>query len=146
MALDAATLTTALQTVRDPHTGQDFVSTKALKNLQIDGAEVAFEVVLGYPAKSLIPGLRQQLIAAAKTVPGVGNVRRLIVRRPSGEALVEIPLTAGVGIAALLTLLAPVLAALAAMAALVTQFRVEIERDPRRVERPREPRDDDLGR
>ncbi len=74
MALDAATLTTALQTVRDPHTGQDFVSTKALKNLQIDGADVAFEVVLGYPAKSLIPGLRQQLIAAAKTVPGVGNV------------------------------------------------------------------------
>ena len=74
MALDAATLTTALQTVRDPHTGQDFVSTKALKNLQIDGADVAFEVVLGYPAKSLIPGLRQQLIAAAKTVSGVGNV------------------------------------------------------------------------
>ena len=74
MALDAATLTTALQTVRDPHTGQDFVSTKALKNLQIEGTDVAFEVVLGYPAKSLIPGLRQQLIAAAKTVPGVGNV------------------------------------------------------------------------
>ena len=74
MALDAATLTTALQTVRDPHTGQDFVSTKALKNLQIEGTDVAFEVVLGYPAKSLIPGLRQQFIAAAKTVPGVGNV------------------------------------------------------------------------
>lgn len=86
------------------------------------------------------------LVEKIKDLIREGNVRRLIVRRPSGEALVEIPLTAGVGIAALLTLLAPVLAALAAMAALVTQFRVEIERDPRRVERPREPRDDDLGR
>jgi hypothetical protein len=54
----------------------------------------------------------------------------VVVRRPSGEALVEIPLTAGVGIAGLLTLMAPVLAALGAMAALIADFRVQIERDP----------------
>jgi hypothetical protein len=69
------------------------------------------------------------LVDKVKDLIREGNVRRLIVRRPSGEALVEIPLTAGVGVAALLTLLAPVLAALAAMAALIAQFRVEIQRD-----------------
>ncbi len=69
------------------------------------------------------------LVDKVKDLIREGNVRRIIVRRSSGEALVEIPLTAGVGVAALLTLLAPVLAALAAIAALVAQFRVEIERD-----------------
>lgn len=69
------------------------------------------------------------LVDKVKDLIREGNVRRIIVRRSSGEALMEIPLTAGVGVAALLTLLAPVLAALAAIAALVAQFRVEIERD-----------------
>ena len=64
----------ALQTVVDPNTGKDFVTTKALKNLQVSGDEVSFDVELGYPAKSQIPALRRALIAAAKTVPGVDNV------------------------------------------------------------------------
>ena len=69
------------------------------------------------------------LVEKVKALIQEGNVRRLVVRRPSGEALVEIPLTAGVGIAGLLTLMAPVLAALGAMAALLADFRVQIERD-----------------
>ena len=74
MALNEQALLAALQTVVDPNTGQDFVSTKALKNLQITGDEVAFEVTLGYPAKSQMPELRRLLIAAARSVTGVGNV------------------------------------------------------------------------
>ena len=64
----------ALQTVTDPNTGKDFISTKALKNLQVHGGEVSFDVELGYPAKSQFPALRSALVAAAKTVPGVDNV------------------------------------------------------------------------
>jgi ATP-binding protein involved in chromosome partitioning len=64
----------ALQTVIDPNTGKDFVSTKALKNLQVHGGEVSFDVELGYPAKSQFPALRSALVAAAKTVAGVDNV------------------------------------------------------------------------
>ena len=64
----------ALQTVVDPNTGRDFVSTKALKNLQINDGDVSFDVELGYPAKSQIAGLRKALIAAARTVAGVENV------------------------------------------------------------------------
>ena len=67
-------LLTALQTVIDPNTGKDFVSSKALKNLTIDGASVSFEIELGYPAKSQIGEFRAALIAAAKTVAGVDNV------------------------------------------------------------------------
>ena len=64
----------ALQTVVDPNTGKDLVSTKQVKNLGVEGGDVSFDVELGYPAKSQIPALRQALIAAAKGVPGVSNV------------------------------------------------------------------------
>ncbi len=67
-------LLAALQAVVDPNTGKDFVSTKALKNLQITDGDVSFDVVLGYPAKSQMPALRKALVAAAKGVAGVGNV------------------------------------------------------------------------
>ena len=67
-------LLAALAAVRDPNTGQDFVSTKAIRNLQVNGGDVAFDVELGYPAKSQVPALRQALVAAARGVPGVANV------------------------------------------------------------------------
>ncbi len=71
----------ALQTVIDPNTGKDFVSTKALKNLSVADGEVSFDVELGYPAKSQIPGLRRALVAAAKGVAGVNNVSANIVSK-----------------------------------------------------------------
>ncbi len=64
----------ALSAVIDPNTGKDFVSTKALKNLTVEGGDVAFDVELGYPAQSQIAGFRKALIAAAKSVLGVDNV------------------------------------------------------------------------
>lgn len=74
MTVDQQALLQALQTVQDPNTGKDFVSTKALKNLQVHDGDVSFDVELGYPAKSQLPGLRKALIAAAKGVAGVENV------------------------------------------------------------------------
>jgi ATP-binding protein involved in chromosome partitioning len=64
----------ALKNVVDPNTGKDFVSTKAIRNLQLTGDDVSFDVELGYPAKSQLPALRKSLIAGAKSVAGVGNV------------------------------------------------------------------------
>lgn len=64
----------ALKAVIDPNTGKDFVSTKSVKNLTVSEGDVAFDVELGYPAKSQIPGFRKALIAAAKGVAGVDNV------------------------------------------------------------------------
>ena len=67
-------LQAALATVIDPNTGKDFVSTRALKNLQLSGSDVSFDVELGYPAKSQVAALRRMLVAAARTVSGVDNV------------------------------------------------------------------------
>jgi ATP-binding protein involved in chromosome partitioning len=74
MAVTQEALANAIRSVQDPNTGKDFVSAKALKNIQIHGGDVAFDIELGYPAKSQAPELRRALIAAAKTVPGVENV------------------------------------------------------------------------
>ncbi|HOE40735.1 MAG TPA: iron-sulfur cluster carrier protein ApbC [Rhodoferax sp.] len=74
MSVTQQAILEALQAVVDPNTGRDFVSTKAIKNLTVSGGDVAFEVELGYPAKSQIPGFRNDLMAAAKSVAGVVNV------------------------------------------------------------------------
>ena len=68
-----AALLAALQSVVDPNTGEDFVTTRQLRNLRIDGGDVAFDVQLGYPAQSQFPALRKALVAAARSVPGVEN-------------------------------------------------------------------------
>jgi ATP-binding protein involved in chromosome partitioning len=80
-------LLAALAAVRDPNTGQDFVSTKALKNLQVTGGDVAFDVELGYPARSQLPALRQALVAAARGVPGVTNVSANIATKVTAHAV-----------------------------------------------------------
>jgi ATP-binding protein involved in chromosome partitioning len=64
----------SLKAVVDPNTGKDFVSTKQVKNLRIEGGDVSFDIELGYPAASQIGALRRGLIDAARTVPGIGNV------------------------------------------------------------------------
>jgi ATP-binding protein involved in chromosome partitioning len=74
MSVSEQAVTGALQAVVDPNTGRDFVSSKQIRNLRIEGGDVAFDVELGYPAKSQIPILRKALIAAARGVAGVENV------------------------------------------------------------------------
>ena len=74
MAVTEQMLMDALKSVVDPNTGRDFVSSKSVKNLTVNDGDVTFNIELGYPAKSQIPGFRKALIAAAKTVAGVANV------------------------------------------------------------------------
>ena len=75
MALSEQDVTNALKTVVDPLTGQDFVSSKSVKNLQLQGGDVSFEVELGYPAKSLWAAFEQQLQQVVGLVSGVTSVK-----------------------------------------------------------------------
>ena len=62
-----------------------------------------------------------ELLGKVKQLIAEGNVRRLIIKDKDGKTLVEIPLTIGiVGI-----VLAPVLAAVGAIAALVTECTIK---------------------
>jgi ATP-binding protein involved in chromosome partitioning len=87
MTVADTALLDALKTVIDPNTGKDFVSSKQLKNLRIEGGDVAFDVELGYPAKSQIPALRKALVAAARTLPGVENVSANLATKITAHAV-----------------------------------------------------------
>lgn len=70
-----------------------------------------------------------ELVNKIKDLIKEGNIRRLILRKENGDVLFELPLTAGVAVGGALALMAPVLAAIGAMAALLTKVRVQIIRD-----------------
>ncbi|HEX5390118.1 MAG TPA: iron-sulfur cluster carrier protein ApbC [Burkholderiaceae bacterium] len=87
MAITAQHIQDALQGVVDPNTGKDFVSSKCVKNLQVQDGDVSFDVELGYPAKSQIQGFRKALIAAAKSVSGVENVSVNVTTKITSHAV-----------------------------------------------------------
>ncbi len=68
-----------------------------------------------------------QLIEKIRQLVREGNVRRVRIIHAK-RAILEIPLTVGAPAAALTILVAPLLAALGAFAALVTECTIEVEK------------------
>jgi ATP-binding protein involved in chromosome partitioning len=64
----------ALAAVIDPNTDKDYVSTRSVKNIQVDGGDVALDIELGYPGKSQVGLVRKSVIDALRQLPGVQNV------------------------------------------------------------------------
>ena len=67
----------------------------------------------------------EQLIKKIKELVNEGNIRRIIVKDKNQKTLIELPLTIGVVGA----LIAPTLAAIGAIAALVTECEIIVERE-----------------
>ncbi|MGH8720182.1 MAG: iron-sulfur cluster carrier protein ApbC [Burkholderiales bacterium] len=74
MAISEAQVQDALKAVVDPNTEKDLVASRSLKNVKIEGNDVALDVVFGYPAKSVADSMRRQVISKLKTISGIGNV------------------------------------------------------------------------
>lgn len=70
-----------------------------------------------------------QLMARIKELVAEGNVRTLRIKTESGDVFLEIPLTAGAIAGGVVTIAAPWLAAIGAIAALATRVKVEIVRN-----------------
>ncbi|MBI5353394.1 MAG: DUF4342 domain-containing protein [Chloroflexi bacterium] len=67
----------------------------------------------------------EQLLAKLKELLHEGNIRRIIIKDKDGKTLIEFPLTLGVvGV-----ILAPTLAAVGAIAALVTEATIVVEKE-----------------
>ena len=67
----------------------------------------------------------EKLLSKVKELLQQGNIRRIIIKNDEDRTLIEIPLTIGVVGAAIF----PVWAAVGAIAALVTDCSIEVERD-----------------
>jgi hypothetical protein len=77
------------------------------------------------------PGVREEhrvsgdtLLSKVRQIVHEGNVRRIIIKNEDGRTIVEVPLSVGVVGAAF----APVWAAIGAIAALVANCSIEVER------------------
>lgn len=67
----------------------------------------------------------EDLLKKVKEIIAEGNARRITVKSKEGKTIMELPLTIGVvGVA-----LAPLLAAVGALAALVTECTIVVERE-----------------
>ena len=64
----------------------------------------------------------EDLLKKVKELIHEGNIRRIIIKNESGETYIEIPLTLGV----VGMVVAPILAAVGAIAALASNFTIEI--------------------
>ena len=74
MAVTKDAVQAALKGLIDPNTQKDFVTSKEVKNINVDGDSVSLEIELGYPANSQLNAIRNLVVGAVKTVPGVANV------------------------------------------------------------------------
>jgi hypothetical protein len=65
------------------------------------------------------------VIGKIKELIHEGNIRRIIIKNEDGRTLIEVPLTVG----AVAAVLVPVWAAIGAVAALVANCSIEVERE-----------------
>ena len=79
------------------------------------------------PAKERFTVAGSNLVEKVKELIHQGNVRRVRLIHEE-KALIDIPLTVGAPAAAVAVLAAPVLAAVAAIAGLVTECTIEVEK------------------
>jgi len=74
MSITAEDVKAALAAVIDPNTEKDFVSSKCVKNILIEGDNVALDIELGYPARSQLAMINAAVTRALQALPGVGKV------------------------------------------------------------------------
>lgn len=74
MSVTVEAVQAALKNYIDPNTQKDYVSTRAVRNLEVEGGKVSFDIELGYPARTQLEAIRVAVVDAVKAVPGVVEV------------------------------------------------------------------------
>jgi len=74
MSITVDDVKSALSKVIDPNTNKDFVASKSVRNLKVEGGEISLEIELGYPAKSQIESIRANVLAALQPLGAKVNL------------------------------------------------------------------------
>lgn len=74
MTINEIDIQNSLKALLDPNTGRDFITSKSAKNIQISGNNISVDIVLGYPAKSVMSSVQALVIEHLKKLDGVDNV------------------------------------------------------------------------
>ncbi len=63
----------AISELVDPVTDRNFVESKSVRNVKVEGDRVSLDVVLGYPARGVIEAVRGTVAGRLKKLPGVAH-------------------------------------------------------------------------
>ena len=75
MSISELQVQTALKELIDPSLQKDYVSTKAARNIKIDASNnVSLDIILPFPANSVVAEIKQNVENKLKSLPGVGSV------------------------------------------------------------------------
>src|SRR6478672_7185959 len=64
----------ALSELVDPVTGRNYVESKNVKNVKVEGDRVSLDLVLGYPARGVLEKVRSQVSERLSKLPDVAHV------------------------------------------------------------------------
>jgi len=74
MAITELLVQSTLKLCIDPNTGKDFISSKSAKNIQIKDNNISLDIILGYPANSVLDDIKALVSNDLKALDGVGDV------------------------------------------------------------------------
>jgi len=74
MAITELLIQSTLKVCIDPNTGKDFVSGKSARNIKVNGNDVSVDIVIGYPAKSVMAGIQKLVTEALQGIDGIGSI------------------------------------------------------------------------
>ncbi len=80
MSVSESDVRSLLSKLVDPNTGKDYVSTRSVKSLKVDDADVQLDIELGYPGRSQFEPIKREITSALKK-SGAGNVAVSVVSR-----------------------------------------------------------------
>ncbi|VVD63560.1 ATP-binding protein [Pandoraea terrae] len=72
--MNVESINDVLRGIVDPDTGLDLIGGKYVKQVAADNGHVGIEIEFGYPAKSQFEAMRERIVAAVSTLPGVEQV------------------------------------------------------------------------
>ena len=94
MSLSIERVNEVLATVIDPNTGKDLASSRAARNVKVDGDHVSLDIELGYPAASQLEPIRRMVsdaLQAAGAARVSANVTMKIVAHTVQRGLKVLP-------------------------------------------------------
>ncbi|MBY0578472.1 MAG: iron-sulfur cluster carrier protein ApbC [Burkholderiales bacterium] len=74
MAISEDAIKAALGELVDPNTQKNFIAGKSAKNIRIEGSDVCLDILLGYPAKSVLGEIGKLVSGKLEAIPGIGKV------------------------------------------------------------------------
>jgi ATP-binding protein involved in chromosome partitioning len=81
------TINEALSELIDPVTGRNYVESRSVKNVKLEGDRASLDIVLGYPARGVLETVRRQVAERLAKIPGLAHASVNVYSRVVSHAV-----------------------------------------------------------